>query len=520
VAESFFDEVKRYVRFGDQDAAALRALAPAAAPHFRAIADEFYARLAEHDEARNVFSGPEQVDRLKGTLCGWMELLLNGPWDEAYYQKRARIGRMHVKIALPQRYMFGAMNVIRVALQNIARAAIADVATRQGTVVALAKIIDLELAIMLETYREAFVDKVQALERHERDLLAGRLAIIEARYQEIVEKAWSLVTTFDEAGTILLFNRRCEELTGLTREQAIGRSFHDLFIPDEKRAEVTALCEKVRREQHVALFEGNFASANGGERRVRWHLTTLPSGTGPVMCAMGVDVTGEHALAVRTRRAERLASLGTMAAGLAHEIRNPLNAAHLQLTVVKRRLGRAGVDATGALQAAELVAAEMQRLSGLVDEFLQFARPQPLRLGRVDLGATVKDVVALLQPQAGEAGVELRAAPDGPVDAEVDDERIRQVLLNLVRNAIEATGGRGHIVLRTRRDDDGASLEVEDDGPGLPAEAPIFEPFFTTKPQGTGLGLSIVHRIVTDHGGKISVESRPGRTVFKISLPG
>src|SRR5437763_5349648 len=101
--------MKRYVSFGAEDEAVLRALAPHAAPHFRRIADEFYQRLEQHDEARGVFSGAEQVERLKQTLCVWMRVLLEGPWEDSYHELRARIGRMHVKVSLPQRYMFGAM---------------------------------------------------------------------------------------------------------------------------------------------------------------------------------------------------------------------------------------------------------------------------------------------------------------------------------------------------------------------------------------------------------------------------
>jgi signal transduction histidine kinase len=103
---------------------------------------------------------------------------------------------------------------------------------------------------------------------------------------------------------------------------------------------------------------------------------------------------------------------------------------------------------------------------------------------------------------------------------QLDDERMKQVIHNLMRNAIEAVGRGGHVQVRIRSDGDGARLDVEDDGPGLQdPQAPIFEPFFTTKEQGTGLGLAIVHRIVTDHGGRIDVESAPGRTIFSIVLP-
>jgi PAS domain S-box-containing protein len=521
VAETLFAEMKRYVGWGASDETALRSLRPHASPHFREISEEFYRRLEKHEAAHRVFSGPEQVERLKVTLCAWMDRLFTGPWDEEYYETRARIGRMHVKIGLPQRYMFTAMDVIRISLQEIANRSLPEVDERTRATMAIARILDLELAIMLETYAEAFVNQVQKLERLEKDHLEHRLAISEARYEEIVENAWSLVSTFDEGGTVLLFNSRCEELTGVKRERAVGSSWLDLCVTAEERAQVKAQIGRLLTGQRVAPYEGRLPGSLSLERRVRWHFTTLPSGGEKIVCAIGVDVTEERELQTRARRAERLAALGTMAAGLAHEIRNPLNAAGLQLTVMQRRLSRSnGADVDGARAAAELVANELRRLATLVQDFLQFARPQPLKLQPGDVRLLASGLVELLAPEASGAGVTL-ALEDGPsVFTQFDAERMKQVLMNLVRNAIEATGPGGQIRLRVSNDADGARIEVQDDGPGLPTtDAPIFEPFFTTKSSGTGLGLAIVHRIVSDHGGRVGFESRPGRTVFFINLP-
>jgi signal transduction histidine kinase len=128
--------------------------------------------------------------------------------------------------------------------------------------------------------------------------------------------------------------------------------------------------------------------------------------------------------------------------------------------------------------------------------------------------------VELLRPEAEVASISLSThAPNGPVRLELDDEKIRQVLINLVRNAIEASAPGGRIEVTARPNGAVAELVVEDDGPGMPSYAPIFEPFFTTKEQGTGLGLAIVHRIVMDHGGHVSVESKPGQTRFLVTLP-
>jgi signal transduction histidine kinase len=160
-------------------------------------------------------------------------------------------------------------------------------------------------------------------------------------------------------------------------------------------------------------------------------------------------------------------------------------------------------------------------------EVLDFARPRPLALDRTTARAVAERARQLVVSQAEAAGVDLTVdVPDAEIAFTADAERLGQVLLNLLQNAVEAaateptTTERGHVVLRARREPRHVRIEVEDDGPGLPpGNAPVFDAFFSTKPNGTGLGLAIVHRIVTDHGGTVDVESRPGHTRFRVTLP-
>src|SRR5512138_787047 len=165
--ETVFQELKRYVRFGDEDERALRALHDAAAPRFDAVAAAFYDRILSHEEAREVLVGGEsQVGHLKVTLHAWLDTLLSGPWDEAYWSQRYAIGRVHVRIGLPQHYMFGAMNVIRVELAAIAYERFhADPAELQRVRNALGKVLDLELAVMLHTYRDDLLAQQARVER-------------------------------------------------------------------------------------------------------------------------------------------------------------------------------------------------------------------------------------------------------------------------------------------------------------------------------------------------------------------
>jgi two-component system, NtrC family, sensor histidine kinase HydH len=167
MSETLFEELKRYVAWSAEDEEALRALHGPAAPRFAAIAEVFYAAILGHDEARRSLTGGEtQVGHLKVTLQAWMDRLLRGPWDEAYFEQRARIGRYHVRIDLPQHYMFGAMNVIRRELNAIVDEAYAtDREALARARRAVGRILDLELAIMLHTYREDLLARQARVER-------------------------------------------------------------------------------------------------------------------------------------------------------------------------------------------------------------------------------------------------------------------------------------------------------------------------------------------------------------------
>src|SRR4051794_17085090 len=164
---TFFESLKQYVGFTESSSAALRELYPLAQPSFVRIVDDFYATIEAHPGARAAITGgPAQIERLKQTLIQWLDVMLLGPHDETYYQLRARIGRVHVRIELPQGFMFTAMNRIRVRLLDVLRQRlVGDRAALQEASTALHQILDLELAIMLETYREDLVVKNRSAER-------------------------------------------------------------------------------------------------------------------------------------------------------------------------------------------------------------------------------------------------------------------------------------------------------------------------------------------------------------------
>jgi two-component system, NtrC family, sensor histidine kinase HydH len=237
-------------------------------------------------------------------------------------------------------------------------------------------------------------------------------------------------------------------------------------------------------------------------------------------------------LARRAQMVEKLAAVGTMTAGLSHEIRNPLNAAALQLSVLERRVHRLeAARQPPLLEPLTLVKDEIRRLDHILEDFLQFARPREFVPQPVDLVPVVARVLDLLGGDAERRGVRLERDLD-PVPAVAgDEERIRQVLVNLCLNALEAIPPGGLVRVSCRPGEPVpdhpdappmVDVFVDDDGPGVPPDQRdrIFEPFFTSKAKGSGLGLSIVHAIVTQHGGTIRVDASPeGGARFALGLP-
>jgi signal transduction histidine kinase len=318
-----------------------------------------------------------------------------------------------------------------------------------------------------------------------------------AAEMSVIDGLVAPVVALDASGTITFWNRRLEELTGYRRDEMIGQ-------PGE------------------ALVGGSGARPlpvkGGGQRQVRWQRSEPLEGDG-WSYAVGTDVTEAEASLATAARADRLAAMGTLAAGLAHEVRNPLNAALLQLALLRRRLDRPDCQPATLAPVADLVELELQRVGRLVEDFIAFAQPRPLQLRPTDLASLCRTIATLLAPEAERAGVQLHLDVTPAPALPADPDRLQHVVLNLARNSLEAMRGGGALTLRLRPTPGAVELDVADTGPGFPESAPVFDAFFTTKSNGTGLGLSIVHRIVTDHGGTVRVRSKPGDTCFTVSLP-
>lgn len=340
---------------------------------------------------------------------------------------------------------------------------------------------------------------------------------LEQLHESIVHSVSSGILTIDGGGRISSINPAAERILDRQAASVLGRPIGELlpFLPERLGS---------RGGAPGADFEAECLLPNG-ERRwfgVSASPLLVPKGaTGAGLVISLSDMTDRHAMAEAIQRSERLAALGQLSAGLAHELRNPLASMSGSIQILAES---SGLD-QDEKRLMEIVLLEADRLDALITDFLRFARPRPIQPTAFDLSQMVHASVALLRntptPKAFEV---VESLPPG-LSFFGDADQLGQVLWNLLINAVAALEARGgRITIGARGLDDGSlELSVSDTGCGiaekhLPA---LFDPFFTTKQGGTGLGLSIAHGIVQAHGGRIEVSSREGQgTTFTILLPG
>ena len=395
-------------------------------------------------------------------------------------------------------------------------------------------------ALLLKSFRpeelRSIVEQalVKVALRRERDLL-------ERRYRALVEVADVIVVGLDRSGVAALVNPKFSALTGASMFVATGENLCDRWIAELDRPRFREAVESVARSGAPRELEASLIAKEGNARVIRWNLSaegvdaghepraSTPGGVpgGGLVFGIGVDVTDRRALERRAANAEALSTMGTLALGLAHEIRNPLNAAVLQMHLLGREVEReVPVEPKRAAMRdrVQIVVGEIKRLGRLLTEFLELARPRGLSREPLAISDLIDGVLELHAEEASQRGITFVREFEAKTLPLVlgDREKLKQVFVNLVVNAIDATEEGGQIRIGARAAIDRVVVEVIDTGSGI-AEADLvrlFDPFFTTKPGGTGLGLSIVRKILEQHEGVIHVRSVvSGGTTVQVELP-
>jgi two-component system sensor histidine kinase PilS (NtrC family) len=361
------------------------------------------------------------------------------------------------------------------------------------------------------------------------DVSRARFSVLRNLHERTVESLSSGLLTTDAGLRITFFNPEAERITGRKAGDALGRSL------DEVLPGAAALARDAEVGQSRMRARLPLTGQDGEARHLGIAVSILRGGDGTPAGYVAIfqDVTGVVQMEHELRRRERLAGVGELAASIAHEIRNPLAAISGSVELLRSGEGEDGA------RLMDIVLREIGRLDALIRDFLHYARPAAPKLEAVALGPLFDDVARVLEATLA-AGARLEHEAEPGVAALADPTQLRQVIWNLVKNALEALEGGGVVRLSAARAS-GAPQDGAADGRKRGAEGPgsveivvadtgrgialadlerIFDPFYTTKPDGTGLGLPTVHRIVESHGGALQVESRPGvGTQFRVRLP-
>lgn len=338
-------------------------------------------------------------------------------------------------------------------------------------------------------------------------LLDEAYARVQTYSSRILAQMADAVMAMDTAGRIEVLNQSAQALFGAEAAAAAGRPYAEVvgvILPPVERA---------LREGREGQEGAQRYLVGGKERLLSLSTSLVRNSRGEVETVVVVaqDLTALAALEADLRRGERLASMGALASGVAHEVRNPLNA----IGIIAQRLEREFASQRDQQEyrgLLKVVRGEVGRVNRIVKEFLSLARPPALARHPVDLEESVELAVAALEPRAQAKGLRVERRYGGVGSWELDPDKFIQAVQNLLSNAVEATA-EGQIRVTTRRTEDGsAEVEVEDSGVGIAPEnlERIFDLYFTTKAEGAGLGLSLVHRIVNQHGGRVQVHSTPG----------
>lgn len=336
----------------------------------------------------------------------------------------------------------------------------------------------------------------------------------------ILDSLEDAVIVLNAKRQVVFCNQAAEALLGKWLGSTVGETPEPLWAADHPLAPfVTGLFDDGIERRNTPV---KVAYPDGQSRELAVSSYRIPDGDqagGGVLALRNLDPV--RAVQSLVTYSQKLAALGRLTSGVAHEVKNPLNAMRIHLELLKTRLADAQPAARENL---DVIAQEIQRLDRVVQGFLKFVRPQDLHLGPVDVSALLGEVGRLMAPEAARAGtrIALDVAPELPPVAG-DVELLQQACTNLVTNAIQALPNGGTVTLAACRGGDGAiEVRVSDEGVGIPPEDVdrIFRLYYTTKPQGSGIGLSMVYRIVQMHDGRIDVESAVGRgTVMIVTLP-
>lgn len=510
-----YRRLQRYVGWSEDDERRVLAAAPLVRGSFGELIDDFYATIETEPQAAKVITGGrEQVERLKVTLCHWLEEMMRGPWSDEYVKSRWRVGWRHVEIGLDSVFTAVALSRLRSGLtQSIERNWTGAPGELLETLRSVHRLLDLDLAIIQDAYEGEYVARQRRSERRRS----------EAAFRNLVEAAGSMIVILRADQSIAYFNPYAEQLTGYASAAVHGKNYVQLFLPERERLGVVEQLAANQAGQATLGYENMILCRDGSERCLVWNAQRLEDFEGaPAILAVGQDITARKVAEERALQSERLAAIGQTVTGLAHESRNAFQRSQACLELLSLELE----DRPEQLELVSRIQRALDHLHRLYEEVRDYAAPIKLDRQLCDLAHLWRDAWSHLEVSRAGKQIELREAAEClNLASHVDWFALGQVFRNIFENAISACSEPGEIRVSCRESTLGAQSAIEirirDNGTGIPSDVigRVFDAFFTTKTKGTGLGMAIARRIVEAHGGTLELGDQDAGAEFVIVLP-
>ena len=372
----------------------------------------------------------------------------------------------------------------------------------------------------MRRFLQRALQKIEKMDRTQIRKLVSDIAGENELLEMVMESMSDGVLVTDREDKILMLNKSAERMLPFATDELIEKSLEEAIGDEEIREFFT---ENLRGLDRV--LDREFTLGNGYSRILSLSIMPLVRQgwiTGNVIHIE--DVTEKRAKEARLRRAESLAALTTLTAGVAHEIKNPLGSIGIHLELMKKEMsGKDQIETRKVMENLLIIKEEVDRLNRIVMDFLFTVRPMNAELSYDDLNRVVQELLELKKPELAEAGIALETELMAPGPQILMDERyMKQAVLNLLNNAISAMPEGGKLQVCTQQLGNEVRLKISDNGVGIPEENmdKIFEPYFTTKDFGSGLGLTLVYKIVKEHLGDIEINSKVGEgTTISLSFP-
>jgi PAS domain S-box-containing protein len=496
-----FKDLQVYVGWTEDDAARVKSAAPLIEAGMDALIDDFYDEIQRHPDAAHVITGGQpQIKRLMVSLKDWLGESLKGQSDLDYFLRRWKIGLRHAEIGLNPAYTAAAMSRLRNGIVGIVAAAdsYSDTEFRE-LVQSFNKLLDLDLSIIQDAYEAEYL-KQETMAEHERG---------EVKFRMLVEAAACMVTILRQDETIVYCNPYSQSITGYSAKQVVGKSFGQLFVPGPAQGIVSEAIASTMAGRAAEGYEIPILHRDGSQRWFVWNARLLDDFEGsPAVLAVGQDFTERREAQERLLRSERLAGIGQMITGIAHESRNALQRIQSCTEMLELEIE----DNQEAQRLVRRLQEAQDNLLRLFDEVRGYAAPIQLERETCRLDSVWREAWDSLETLRRDRKAILKEMScDTDLSVSIDRFRIVQVFRNLLENALAACSDPVVIQIECRNAQLGAhpviEIRLRDNGPGLSPSIrqSVFEPFVTTKTKGTGLGMAIARRIVEAHGGQISI---------------